>query len=184
MSSTNHADSWKDSRLTCEYVPPDEYDERYDYDSLLTTENADFLTDESAATEFIPNSRSYCDDPSYESITCANCKEFESVNYSYTHDSNVTYCNDCALKLFNKVVYKPVRMCTPKDIEITLSECRHCEIYTTNQFNDIPCCTNCVYIETLFQNYTTEQRAELVLYANKYNITIEEAIVSRLTTTI
>ena len=109
-SNTNHDYSWKDSRLTCEYVPPDNYDERYDYDSLLlTTENAAFLTDESAAeiepsaqpfdpelylrffehgehlrvasiVSSSPRSRSYCDDPSPESITCANCQEFESEN--------------------------------------------------------------------------------------------------------
>jgi hypothetical protein len=191
MSSNNHDDSWKDSRLTCEYVPPDDYDERYDYDSLLlTTENAAFLTDDEC--DFVPSappfdpehhlrvaspprSRSYCDDPSWESITCANCQQFESANYSYTHDFD-TYCCDCALKLFNKVVWKPARMCKPLDIEVTLDECQHCENYTTNQFNDIPCCYNCVYIETLLQNYTVEERTELVLYANDYNLTIEQAI--------
>ena len=151
-SNTNHDDSWKDSRLTCEYVPPDNYDERYDYDSLLlTTENAAFLTDESAAeiepsappfdpelylrffehgehlrvasiVSSSPRSRSYCDDPSPESITCANCQEFESENYSYTRDFD-TYCCDCALQLFNKVVWKPARMCMPRDIEVNLFEC-------------------------------------------------------------
>ena len=179
MSSNNTTD---ETRLIRWGPTSYEYDERYDYDSLLTDENAAILTDENATEidpEFIerlPVSRSYCDDPSSEIITCANCQQFESMNYSYTHDSNTTYCGDCALQLFNKVVYKPARMSITTDIVINLYECHRCGIKTYQQFNAIPCCHKCAHFETLLHNYTAEEQHELVLYANEYNLTIEESI--------
>jgi hypothetical protein len=86
-------DDWRSTRLTCEYVPPQEADPQFDYDSLMFCEIY-----ESDASKIVL----------YKTIKCAYCNCFEEESISLTFNQN-TYCNDCASKVFGINVQNPAK---------------------------------------------------------------------------
>lgn len=92
--------SWKDSRQTCEYRPPEEYDPRYDYDSLIENvfEECYDCGTEIGEKEEEPSRRFYNDDVILEPIHCLLPASVEDL-YAYLDSQPVSILPVDAVKI-------------------------------------------------------------------------------------
>ena len=96
--------------------------------------------------------RCRCDDsePDYY-LTCCNCGFEEYEYYGYRYKSSA-YCNECALEVCGKLIEKPKFAFKSLQLEKEARE------------------------DELLSKYSLEECNELRIYAEKHNLTLEEAI--------
>ena len=166
------------TRLTCAYNPMDyEENPEFDFDSLIVD------------TQYPEVTRSRCDDSQTEYMTCHNCGFVECEYYGYRYKSS-TYCNKCAFEVCGKLIEKPKFAFTQLRIDIEEEEgdpeyfnCESCSNETKweekinyHDENGPWFCPKCAYDSDLRAPYSMDQCIALTMYAEKHNITFEEAI--------
>jgi hypothetical protein len=132
LNINDNDESWKDTRLTCEYDPlADVADPLFDFDSLQELDELPQMT------------RCRCDDSEPEYA-------FSRVPVrSGTFQCDFVHCDECNYMMLDeeKIIYNSKLLCC------------HCA-------NDTE----------LLHQYTEEQQGQLIKYAEKHNLTIEESI--------
>jgi hypothetical protein len=127
--------------------------------------------------------RCRCDDSEPEPyITCCNCGDQEYEYYAYRYKST-TYCNECAFNLCGKLIEKPVysfsRVNTKKKTNNDFAYCDECNYLMLWEekiiYNSKLLCCHCAHDTELLDQYTEEQQDQLIKYAEKYSLTIEES---------
>jgi hypothetical protein len=174
----NNDDDWKSTRLTCEYDPmTDLTNPEFDFDALQEDEY--HLQDDSKPT------RCRCDDsepPSY--LSCCHCGTNEYDYYGYRYKSSF-YCNVCALEVCGKLIEKPKYAFSKlskkeEKKKIEFFDCEACARETKCEdkvcFDDQWFCPSCAHESELLSEYSLHQCEQLRLYAEKHNITLEEAL--------
>ena len=167
-------ESWKDTRLTCEYDPlADVVDPRFDFDHLQDLDELPEMT------------RCRCDDSQPDPyLTCCNCGFSEYEYYGYRYKSSA-YCNECALKVCGKYIEKPKYAFSRSPVssgqfQCDFVYCDKCNYMMLDQdkikFNDDILCSSCARDAELLDKYSEEQQDQLIKYAEKHNLTIEESI--------
>ncbi len=171
----NTDDDWKSTRKTCEYNPmTDLIDPNFEFSfDHLQEKDYEPLQDDNKP----PPTRCRCDDSPTEYITCSNCGFIECEYYSYRYKSSV-YCNECAFEVCGKLIEKPNFAFNQKKIEFF--DCEACTRETKCQdrvcYDDMWFCPGCAHESELLSEYSLDQCEQLRLYAEKHNITLEEAI--------
>ena len=167
-------DSWKETRLTCEYDPlADMPDLRFDFDALQEPDELPEMT------------RCRCDDSKPDPyLTCCNCGFSEYEYYGYRYKSSA-YCNECALKVCGKLIEKPKYAFSRSPVrsgqfQCDFVYCDECNYMMLDQDKiNYKCnilCSHCARDAELLDRYTEEQQDQLIKYAEKHNLTIEESI--------
>ena len=167
-------ESWKDTRLTCEYDPlADVVDPRFDFDNLQELDELPEMT------------RCRCDDSQPDPyLTCCNCGFSEYEYYGYRYKSSA-YCNECALKVCGKLIEKPKYTFSRSPVrsgqfQCDFVYCDECNYMMLDQDKiNYKCnilCSHCARDAELLDRYTEEQQDQLIKYAEKHNLTIEESI--------
>ncbi len=171
----NDDDDWKSTHQTCEYNPmTDLIDPKFEFSFDHLQEEEYPLQDDGKP----PPTRCRCDDsepPAY--LTCCNCGTEECEYYSYRYKSSV-YCNVCALEVCGKLIEKPKFAFNQKKIEFF--HCEACARETKCEdrvcYDDQWFCPSCAHESELLSKYSLHQCEQLRLYAEKHNLTTEEAI--------
>ena len=169
-----------DTRLTCVYNPMDyEENPEFDFDSLIVDPQ-----EEPTMT------RCRCDDSETTYISCCNCGFMECEYYAYRYKSS-TYCNKCALEVCGKLIEKPKYAFTQLRIDVDdereeepeFFNCESCSNQTKwedkinyQDENGPWFCPKCAHESDLRAPYSMDQCIALTMYADKHNITFEEAI--------
>jgi hypothetical protein len=167
-------ESWKDTRLTCEYDPlADVADPRFDFDALQEPDELPEMT------------RCRCDDSKPDPyLTCCNCGFSEYEYYGY-RDKFSAYCNECALQVCGKLIEKPKYAFSRVPVssgqfQCDFVYCDECNYMMLDQdkiiYNSKLLCSHCARDAELLDQYTEEQQDQLIKYAEKHNLTIEESI--------
>ena len=139
-----------------------------------------------ALQEFKPiKTRCRCDDSEPEPyIICCNCGAEESEYYAYSCNSS-SYCNICAFNVCGKLIEKPkyafsrvpVRTGT---FQCDFVYCDKCNYMMLDEekiiYNSKLLCCHCAHDTELLDQYTEEQQDQLIKYAEKHNLTIDESI--------
>jgi hypothetical protein len=153
-------------------------DPEFDFDALQEKEYPLQEDDKPRPT------RCRCDDNPTEYITCSNCGFIECEYYSYRYKSTV-YCNECAYELCGKLIEKPKYAFSKvsKKEEKKHPEfinCEYCDYEVSWEEKiiqkDKMVCSQCAHDTELLDQYSEEQQDQLIKYAEKYILTIEEAI--------
>jgi len=152
-------------------------DPRFDFDGLQD-EACDLLLPPKAT-------RCRCDDSELDYyLTCCICGFEEYEYYGYRYKSSA-YCNTCALDVCGKLIKKPLFAFNPLPVEeeIDHAECVECENCNCKikwddkvVVDDQWFCPGCANESELLSQYSVEECKQLRLYAEKHNITLEEAI--------
>lgn len=167
-------ESWKDTRLTCEYDPLAHIaDPRFDFDALQEPDELPEMT------------RCRCDDSKPDPyLTCCNCGFSEYEYYGY-RDKYSAYCNECALQVCGKLIEKPKYAFSRVPVrtgqfQCDFVYCDECNYMMLDQdkiiYNSKLLCSHCARDAELLDQYTEEQQDQLIKYAEKHNLTIEESI--------
>jgi hypothetical protein len=167
-----------ETHLTCEYDPRhDEYDPLFVFDSLIDVEQPEVT-------------RCRCDDSPTEFLTCHNCGFVECEYYGYRYKSSA-YCNKCAFEVCGKLIEKPKFAFTQLRIDVEeepeeepeFFNCESCSNETKweDKINYVDengpwFCPKCAHESDLRAPYSMDQCIALTMYAEKHNITFEEAI--------
>ena len=152
-------------------------DPRFDFDSLQN-EECDLLLPPRAT-------RCRCDDSELDYyLTCCICGFEEYEYYGYRYKSSA-YCNTCALEVCGKLIEKPKIAFNPLPLEeeidhVECVECEHCnckikwddKVVVDDQWF----CDVCAHECELLSQYSLEECHELRMYAEKHNLSLEEAI--------
>ena len=167
-------ESWKDTRLTCEYDPLAYIaDPRFYFDALQEPDELPEMT------------RCRCDDSKPDPyLTCCNCGFSEYEYYGY-RDKFSAYCNECALQVCGKLIEKPKYAFSRVPVrsgqfQCDFVYCDECNYMMLDQdkiiYNSKLLCSHCARDAELLDQYTEEQQDQLIKYAEKHNLTIEESI--------
>ena len=123
--------------------------------------------------------RCHCDDSPVKYVTCQTCEYEEDELYSYRYKSTI-YCNQCAIDVCGVVVNRPEQKFHVEDAAITCDNCgfdedsRYVQYYNSNVY-----CNGCVFDmlpDVEETKYSLEEQRDLKWYAEKYELTMEEAI--------
>ena len=156
---------------------------RFNDDTIIRSTNYDGICETCNDLLDLPaNTQSRCDDTSPPNfITCCNCGTEECSDYSYNYKSSV-YCNKCAVEVCGE---KP-KFAFNVVVEKKTFKCARCtdnhDWYERNMVDGNLFCGPCYwYLEmspkyTLLSRYSTFEKAKLARYAEKHNITLEEAL--------
>jgi hypothetical protein len=121
--------------------------------------------------------RCRCDDSPTEYITCHVCGFIECEYYAYRYKSSV-YCNLCAYEVCGKLIEKP-KFAFNQQKQIFF-KCEGCTCETLLEykvcFDDKSFCPYCANDSEVLSPYSIEQSRELRMYAEKHNLSLEEAI--------
>ena len=163
-------ESWKDTRLTCEYDPLSNVsDPRFDFDALQEVKILCY---------FGPNCekcKAYSgrEEDRYPSM-CEICYNKFTDHEGYSNaDGSGFSCNICAEEEEKKNLCKNCENCFDDNIipnEYDGEFCEVCYYLVPNKYQYYP------NDEELLEKYTEEQRRDLRNYAEEYNLNIWEAI--------
>ncbi len=167
-----------DVRLTAD-PDTDIEDTKFDFDGLQDES-------EEACDLLLPKiTRCHGDDSeSVSYLTCCNCGVEEYEYYGYRYKSS-TYCNECALNICGKLIEKPKYAFSrlpvkAEQIKFEFVYCDECNYMMLDEekikHNGDILCSCCYNDIKLLYKYSAEQCVELINYAEKHNLTIEESI--------
>ena len=129
--------------------------------------------------------RCRCDDSEPDIyLTCSICGFLECEYYGYRYKSSA-YCNECALQVCGKLIEKPKYAFSRVPVrtgqfQCDFVYCDECNYMMLDQdkiiYNSKLLCSHCARDAELLDQYTEEQQDQLIKYAEKHNLTIEESI--------
>ena len=125
--------------------------------------------------------RCHGDDTPIEYVTCDTCGFEEDELYSYRYKSTV-YCNQCAIDVCGVLIAKPEKKFHVEEVMITCDHCGFDEDSRYIQYHDsFKYCNGCAFDMLPGQEedevqYSSEQLKDLRLYAQKHELTMEEAV--------